>query len=50
MPIFQYKGLDKTGKEIKQTITAETVIQAKQKVKSSGIMLLSISEKKSKTT
>ena len=49
MPIFQYKGLDKTGKEIKQTITAETVIQAKQKVKSSGIMLLSISEKKSKT-
>ena len=48
MPIYEYKGLDKTGKEIKKTITAETVIFAKQKAKASGIMLLSISEKKSK--
>jgi general secretion pathway protein F len=48
MPIFQYRGLDKTGKEFKQTVTAETIIQAKQKVKASGIMLVSIKEKKSK--
>jgi len=48
MPIYEYKGLDKSGKEVKQTITAETVILAKQKAKSSGIMLLSITEKKSK--
>jgi general secretion pathway protein F len=48
MPIFQYKGLDKTGKELKQTVTAETIIQAKQKVKAAGIMLVSIKEKKSK--
>lgn len=48
MPIFQYKGLDKTGKELKHTVTAETIIQAKQKVKTSGIMLISIKEKKSK--
>ncbi len=49
MPIYSYKGLDKTGKEIKQTINAETVIQAKNKIKLLGIMLIDIKEKKTKT-
>ncbi len=48
MPIYSYKGLDKTGKEIKQTINAETEIQAKHKIKTAGIMLINIKEKKSK--
>ena len=50
MPIFEYKGLTKAGKEIKSTITAEGIIQAKQKVKAEGIMLLDVHEKKSKQT
>jgi len=49
MPIYSYKGLDKTGKEVKRTINAETVIQAKNKLKLAGIMLIDIKEKKSKT-
>jgi len=48
MPIYSYKGLDKTGKEIKQTVNAETEIQAKHKIKSSGIMLINIKENKTK--
>ena len=48
MPIYSYKGLDKTGKEIKSNINAETVIQAKHKIKMSGVMLIDIKEKKTK--
>lgn len=48
MPIFQYKGLDKTGKEVKATINADSSIDAKQKIKASGIMLIALKEKKSK--
>ena len=48
MPIYSYKGLDRTGKEIKHVINAESVIQAKHKIKNSGIMLIDIKEKKSK--
>jgi general secretion pathway protein F len=49
MPIFSYKGLDKTGKEIKNTINAESIIQAKNKIKLSNIMLIDIKEKKTKS-
>ena len=48
MPIYEYKGLDRTGKEVKNSINAESIILAKQKAKASGIMLLDIKEKKSK--
>lgn len=48
MPIYSYKGLDKTGKEIKHSINAETILQAKHKVRSSGIMIIDIKEKKTK--
>lgn len=48
MPIFEYKGLTPTGKEIKQSLSAESIIQAKQRVKAQGVLLLEISEKKSK--
>jgi len=48
MPIYQYKGINKKGTEIKSVINAESIIQAKQRVRSEGIMIVSISEKKSK--
>lgn len=48
MPIYNYKGLDRTGKEVKSTINAESIISAKTKLKFSNIMLIDIKEKKSK--
>jgi len=50
MPIFSYKGLDKTGKEIKSTINVDSVITAKQRVKALGIMLIDIREQKAQGT
>ena len=47
MAIYTYKGLDKAGKDQKSTVTADTETQAKAKIKSMGIMLLSIKENKS---
>jgi general secretion pathway protein F len=49
MPIFQYKAINKTGKEIKDSITAESIISAKTKIRSLGVMLIDIKEKKSKS-
>lgn len=49
MPIYSYKGLDKTGKEIKASVNAESIIQAKSKVRNSGVMLIDIKEKKAKS-
>ena len=47
MPIYNYKGLNKQGKEVKATINAESIVLAKQKVKAMGLMLLDITEQKS---
>lgn len=47
MALFQYKGLSKTGKEVKDNITCETLQQAKNKVQAMGIMLIDIKEQKS---
>lgn len=47
MAIFTYKGLDKSGKERKSTVAADTETQAKAKIKSMGILLMSIKEQKS---
>lgn len=41
--------MNRAGVEVKSVITAESEISAKQKVKSSGIMLIDIKEKKSKS-
>lgn len=48
MPLFNYKALDSSGKEIKSTINTETVAIAKQKIRAQGLMLLEISEQSSK--
>jgi general secretion pathway protein F len=45
MPIYTYKGLDRTGKEIKSSINTDSVQTAKQKIKSMGLMLVDIKEK-----
>jgi general secretion pathway protein F len=50
MPIFAYKGMDKTGKEIKNTINVDSIVTAKQRVKSMGIMLIDIREQKAQNT
>jgi general secretion pathway protein F len=50
MPIYQYRGLDKSGKEIKNTLNTETLVAAKQRIKSLGIMLIDIKEQKAQGT
>ena len=47
MAIYTYKGLTAKGKEIKDSITAEGLVQAKQRLKSMGVMLIEIEEQKS---
>ncbi|MAF78816.1 MAG: type II secretion system protein GspF [Halobacteriovoraceae bacterium] len=47
MAIYEYKGLDRTGKEVKASLNSEGINQAKTKIKSMGIMLIDIKEKKS---
>ena len=47
MAIFNYSGIDRTGKEIKNTISSENLNQAKSKIRSMGVMLINIKEQKS---
>lgn len=47
MAIYVYKGLDRTGKEVKSTINADGTSQAKSKIKSMGVMLIELKEQKS---
>jgi general secretion pathway protein F len=50
MPIYAYKGLDRSGKEVKNTLNVESINAAKQRVKSMGIMLIDIKEQKAQGT
>ncbi|HLW56603.1 MAG TPA: type II secretion system inner membrane protein GspF [Bacteriovoracaceae bacterium] len=50
MPIYSYKGLDRTGKEVKNTINTDSMVTAKQRIKSMGIMLIEIKEQKAQGT
>lgn len=50
MPIYSYKGMDRTGKEVKASINVESIALAKQRVKSIGIMLIDIKEQKAQGT
>jgi general secretion pathway protein F len=47
MAIYNYKGIDKKGSEVKGTVSGEGITAAKQRVKAMGIMLLDISEQTS---
>lgn len=44
MAIYNYKGLDKSGKEVKGTLSAEGLTPAKARARAMGIMLSEISE------
>lgn len=46
MAVFQYKGIDHKGKEVSATLTADSENVAKQKLKSMGVMIMSLKEKK----
>ncbi len=46
MPIYTYKGLDRSGKEVKNSINIDSIIAAKQRIKSMGIMLIDIKEQR----
>lgn len=48
MAIYNYKGLDRTGKDVKGSINSESLNQAKAKIKSMGVMLVDIKEQKAK--
>ncbi len=50
MPIYNYKALDRTGKETKGTINSDSIATAKQKIKSMGVMLVDIKEQKSQAS
>lgn len=47
MSIYNYKGIDKGGSEVKGTINVEGMSAAKARVKSMGIMLIEIKEQTS---
>ncbi len=47
MAIYSYKGLNRSGAEIKSTVTAENLSQAKHKIRTQGVMLIDIKEQKS---
>jgi len=47
MAIYSYKGLDKSGKEVKGTLNAEGLTPAKARAKAMGIMLIEINEQTS---
>lgn len=50
MPIYAYKGMDRTGKEVKNTINVESIAAAKQRLKSMGVMLIDIREQRAQGT
>jgi len=43
---FSYVSLDKSGKEIKGVIEAESLVQAKAKLKESGLLIIKVEPKK----
>jgi general secretion pathway protein F len=46
VPIYAYKGLDRSGKEVKGDLNTDSINTAKQKVRALGIMLTDIREQK----
>lgn len=50
MAIFEYTGTDRFGTAVRNSVEADTIKTAKQKVKKNGVVLLSIAEKTAKKT
>ncbi|AUN97966.1 type II secretion system protein GspF [Bacteriovorax stolpii] len=49
MAIYNYKGIDKSGSEVKGTVNVEGLSAAKTRIRGMGIMLIEISEQTSGT-
>lgn len=49
MALYSYKGLKNNGVEVKASINADSESQAKQRIRSMGIMLISLKEEKSES-
>ena len=47
MAIYTYKGFNRSGAEVKSTVNAENLSQAKHKIRTLGVMLIDIKEQKS---
>lgn len=45
MPIYEYKGLNKTGKNVKGTVDAENIRAARVKLKKDGIFVVDLADK-----
>lgn len=45
MPIFEYTGTDRIGTAVRSSVEADSIKTAKQKLKKTGLVLLSIEEK-----
>ena len=50
MPIFEYKGLTRDGKNIKGVTDSENLRAARMKLKKDGIFVVSIEDKKKSST
>ena len=48
MPIFEYKGLNKTGKNVKGTIDADNIRSAKVRLKKQNVYVVQIADKSKK--
>ncbi len=45
MPIYEYKGLNKTGKNVKGTVDAENIRAARLKLKKEGVFVVDLNDK-----
>ena len=50
MPLYEYTGSDRSGKNVKAVIESDSIKSAKAKIKKTGILLLGIEEKSSSKT
>ena len=48
MPIFEYKGLNKSGKNVKGTIDADNIRTAKMRLKKQNVYVVQIADKSKK--
>ena len=48
MPVYAYRGLDQSGKEMKSSVAAESMAQAKTRLRHDGVMLIDIQERRVK--
>jgi len=50
MPVYEYRGLDKTGKNVKGTLDADSTRTARVKLKKDGIYVVDLKDKTKQTT